>query len=171
MSNPFCKYVITLPYPEVPPQKTDAAAVKRILTAYAGPVSEMTAVTQYLYFHLIALMQGQTAVSDAFSCIAMTEMEHLNCLGKLITAFGGDPAYRCFQTNGKPVWWSGNLVSYPKQIPQMLRQAVASEQAAVREYRQLAKSLDGPAKKLIERIIMDEEHHIDLFQDLLTQCE
>ena len=93
-------------------------------------------------------------------------MLHLRRVGELIGRYGGNPKLLSF-SGGRSHWWSGGAVTYEKDRNKMLRQAIAAERDAIRAYRQLAARMEDQPRALIERIIQDEQHHIELFQRAL----
>ncbi len=171
MNRSCAPYVLPAPYPAPADEmKPDPAIARRLLAAYAGGISELTAVGQYFYNSLLAPLAGARAVGDLFACISRVEMHHLELIGELIIAYGGDPGFLSYQPNGYTVWWSGGNLSYDKPPAKMLQNAIASERAAIADYRRtLSYMTDAPsACALIERIIADEEHHITLFHAALA---
>lgn len=170
MTNKCCKYILNIPYPDVPLFRPDSNAVRLLLNDYSGPDGELSGVTQYLYNQLICAKQRQMEISEVFACVSMTEMHHLEILGKLILAYGGDPVFLYFPSGMHSVWWNGGLLSYNKSIYQMLKDAIESEKNAIKSYRESIQALANPSvSDVLERIIKDEEHHVELFEELLSK--
>lgn len=155
--------MLMTPWPRVGPQKPDRALVRALAQVYAGGRGELTAVAQYFYNSLLLGGAGLQDLSELFACVSRAEMLHLEKLGQLILQFGGDPRLLSYP-NGRPVWWSSGAAGYTGDVQEMLRRAVESERQAVHTYRQLAGRMQGAPKALIERILQDEEHHLELFQ-------
>lgn len=171
MNHSCAPYMLPAPYPAPASEiKPNPAVARRLLAAYAGSGGELTAVGQYFYNSLLAPVAGARAVGDLFACVSRVEMHHLELLGELILAYGGDPGFLAYQPNGRTAWWSGSYLSYDKQPAKMLKNAIAGEQAAIADYRRtLSYMQDAPsARALLERIIADEEHHITLFNAALA---
>ena len=61
--------------------------------------------------------------------------------------------------------------SYGGDLRAMLRRAIAGERQAVQTYQQIAGRMEGAPKALMERIVQDEVHHIELFQRTLSELE
>lgn len=160
------KYILSDPYPKIPQQKPDNEAARQLLGQYAGEHGELTAVLQYVYNSQLAPIAGAQAIGELFHCISLVEMRHLELLGDLILAYGGDPGYLYYPTPSRTAWWTGSNVIYAKQPQRMLRDAIASEERAIASYRHTTSRLPA-AKALLQRIIADEEHHIALFTDAL----
>ena len=157
--------MLTMPWPEVGALRPDRALVRALFGVYAGAHGELTAVSQYFYNSLTA-DQGD-GLADLFASVARNEMVHLKKLGQLIGRYGGDPRLVGF-AGGRAHWWSAGALRYGQGREKMLRQAVAGEREAVRAYRQLAARMEPQPRALIERIIQDEQHHIELFQRALA---
>lgn len=162
--NSCVHHILTEPWPQIGPQQPNPALVRALFPSYAGARGELTAITGYFYNSLLTGGRGDRGLSELFACVSRDEMRHLEKLGGLILQFGGDPRLLSYGANGRPLWWSSGVLSYPREIPLMLRQAIDSERQAIAEYRRLSACMDGAPRALIERIIRDEEHHIELFQ-------
>lgn len=158
--------MLMLPWPKVGAQNSNPALVRALFGVYAGAHSELTAASQYFYNSL--RLEEDADLAELFACIAQNEILHLRRLGELIGRYGGNPKLLSF-AGGRPHWWSSGVVSYEKDRDKMLRQAIAGEREAIRAYRQLAARMEEQPRALIERIIQDEQHHIELFQRTLGE--
>ena len=58
----------------------------------AGMVSELSAITQYLYHHQM-LHERYPDVADLLKCISIVEMTHMELLGETILQLGGKPKF------------------------------------------------------------------------------
>lgn len=95
-------------------------------------------------------------------------MRHLHLLGQLITALGGNPIYRSYPYK-RPAFWSSGVLQYQGNKEKALHISIAGEQEAVESYRHLSKLIqDSGVTAVLQRIILDEEVHIRLFQQYLT---
>ena len=159
--NSRVHHILTDPWPQIGPQQPNPALVRALFPSYAGARGELTATAGYFYNSLLTRDRG---LSELFACVSRDEMRHLEKLGELILQFGGDPRLLSYGAGGRPLWWSSGALPYPREIPVMLRRAIDSERQAIAEYRRLSAHMDGAPRALIERIIRDEEHHIELFQ-------
>lgn len=153
------KFASELPYPEAhPTQKLSEA--KLLMPSYAGIASELTAVTTYTFQSLIT--ESKEELSDALAGIAKVEMKHMRLLGQAIYRLGGYPIM------GARSYWSGNMAGYTLDPKKFLRMNIASEEAAIANYERTILALsDDSVKLLLERIILDEELHIEIFKELL----
>ena len=151
-------------YPPVAVERKNMGYARLLSSDFAGMVSEMTAVTQYFYQHLV-LSCSCPELAETLSCISKVEMHHLEMIGELITAFGGTPVYNC---RGR--WWSGAYPSTAVDKDRILRENIAAEKSAIANYRMRIQQIDDAgARKVLERIILDEENHIKLFECYLEK--
>ncbi len=129
---------------------------------YASKDSETTAVMTYMYQVYIIHLMDET-VADIIEHIAISEMQHHEKLGEMIAALGGNPVI-----GAKKGWWNGSYINYSKNIRDMLIHNIIIEQGAIDHYRYTISRLSNEGiKKVIERIILDEEVHIETFKALL----
>jgi len=152
------------PYPEVVPGPDDARTAMLLAEDYAGMVSEMSAITQYVYAD-ITISPRDEKVAKAFEQVSLAEMRHLELIGDAILTLGGDPRYA---SQGR--YWSARYVDYASRPREALRRAIRAENEAIAQYRRhIALTRNNSVKRLLERIIMDEESHIALFTKLLDE--
>jgi bacterioferritin len=149
------------PYPPIKVLEPNIEYALILHDALAGRVSEMTAITQYLYHHWD---MGETLeeTSQLLEDISIVEMEHMEILAELIVLLGGTPIYH----DSICGMWSPEYVEYLPQTP--LRQLIAdieAEKAAIDIYRyQIAIIHDPYIQAILKRIIRDEEVHLSLFK-------
>jgi bacterioferritin (cytochrome b1) len=164
------QYILNNPWPAIEAQQKNPAAVRQLANLMCGPQSELTDILQYFYNSLILKAQGNEALSELFSCVSVTEMHHLEKLGELIGAYGGDPRLIWYR-NGQPNWWYSGFVQARKNEEQMLSAAVSGERMAAQNYRAVASRLAPNAAAVLNRIAMDEQHHAELFTAAMTPKE
>lgn len=153
------KFASELPYPEVRVEENLAEA-KLLMPSYAGVGSELTAIMTYSFQSFISPESG--VLSRALGGVARTEMKHFELLGRTIFKLGGYPIM------GARTYHSGSMVNYTLDPHKYLAQNIASEEAAIVGYERTILNLrDESVKLLIERIILDEELHINIFKELL----
>ena len=163
-----CK--LNIPYPEAKTDEKNLCYANLLLNDYAGKNSEMTAVTQYTYQDIIST-EMYPEVADALECIAIVEMHHYDLIATVIREFGGDPQLRVIN-NGQPRYWDAKYVNYNKNPRRFLRENIIAEKAAIESYKKRIRQINDPnVQKLLERIIIDEEHHIEIFQSLLDDLK
>ena len=157
------------PYPEVRVAKPNAYYAQLLLEDYTGQVSETTAITQYLYHHFV-LEQEFKEIADLLSCIALVEMHHQEMLANTIVKLGVDPRFRTIGQNNVEIYWSASYITYGDSLCDRISADIASEWAAIANYRRHQSIIDDPnIKAMLERIIMDELHHITLFNQVIYQ--
>lgn len=166
--NKCVNYVLTTPWPKVTSQPNNRPLVRALFSLYAGPESELSSITQYFYDSLLTGADGYPDLSDLFGCVSRTGMIHLEQLGKLILAYGGDPRLLSYRGD-RPQWWSSGYLTYGRAPRAMLEQAIAGERRAVEGYRAIAGRMSAEPRAVIQRIIDDERHHIELFERAAAQ--
>lgn len=162
MKSSDFEYHSHLPYPQViidAPSKTEALC---IVEDYAGKGSEFTAISEYLYQSFI-LHTEYPEYSLALRKIAEVEMHHLLLLGETLPKLGADPVI-----GGRNCYWNGSFVDYTKNIEQFLMHDIKSEIFAIEGYRNSIFCVKNSSiKALLERIILDEDMHIHILNQLL----
>ena len=134
-----------------------------LLEDYAGAAGELTAITQYMY-HSICWQNNDCDVANLTRQIAIAEMRHLELLGKTIELLGVSPTFRCVHQNTSG-FWTAQFVYYGSDVVDRLAADIAKESAVISNYNLHIKMIDDPyVKKLLTRILLDEELHLRLFQ-------
>ena len=151
------------PYPEPRVAAPNPYYANLLLEDYAGVVSEMTAINQYLYHHF-TFGEGFDELTELVECIAIIEMKHLELLAETILLLGVAPEFRTLSAN-TPVYWKAEYVYYGHNVCDRLASDIAAETQAIQSYRQHQQLIDDPhIKQLLERIILDEQFHLQLFR-------
>lgn len=157
------KYKVDKPYPKVKLSEKDRYAAKLIYDDYASSVSEYTAVSQYVYAHALA---KDEKTAEVFLGTAIVEMNHLDMLADVLVDLGYNPKF----ISGKCKIWCSNLVPYGTSTQNRIELAIKSEYEAINQYKEhIEKIHNEDLKKLLYRIIMDEELHIQIFKKLLKK--
>ncbi|MEA4898945.1 manganese catalase family protein [Bacillota bacterium Meth-B3] len=155
-------YLNPAPYPKVS-KGSDPATVKLLKEDYAGAVSELTAIMQYIYQN--TLSTNDESFANGVLQVALVEMSHLDMLGDAILALGGNPTFG----DGR-VYWHGNLVNYARTLREMLMANIQSESEAIDNYeRHAAMTTNTEVRSLLERIAEDERLHLRFFTELLEK--
>lgn len=156
------KYTANLPYPEPMVEIQNMQYANILLKDYAGAVSEFTAISLYVYQHFVS--EGEYKdYAELIGGVSMVEMKHLELLGETIKLEGIKPM---FVNNVCPLGklWTPNYVNYATFIREMLKEDIQSEEKAIENYRyHITLIQDKYIRKLLERIILDEELHLKLF--------
>lgn len=151
------------PYPEPRVIRPNFYYAMLLLEDYTGIVSELTAINQYIYHHLI--FKKIEELAELEECIAIIEMLHLELLGYTIGLLGIPPEFRTL-SNNRVTYWNASYVFYGYNICDRLAADIAAEKQAIQQYRQHQQLIDDPyIKELLERIIKDEEYHLVLFSN------
>lgn len=153
------------PYPKPMVVQRNCYYARLLLEDYAGPVGELTAINQYIN-HSITL-RDDYGVAKLCRQVAITEMRHMELLGITIQLLGVFPEVGCKKNNDVIDCWSSKFIYYGNNITDRLSANIAHEAEAIRNYRIHQKMVDDPyIKHLLDRIILDEEIHLQLFKDV-----
>ena len=149
-----------LPYPEVNVAK-DLSEARLILPNYAGRDSETTAILTYVY------QSYMTAdLKKILEEISIVEMTHHEMLGEAIVKLGGYPII------GSGCFWNGSFINYTSNPKVYLKNNIDGEKLAIKNYEKTILALNQrDLKLLLERIILDEEVHIKIFEELLLKYD
>jgi bacterioferritin len=151
------------PYPEPEVIAPNLYYAQLLLEDYTGAVSELTAINQYIYHYFT--FNHFKDLAELEECISIIEMKHLELLAETIRLLGMAPEFRVLTSN-LPVYWSAAYVYYGIEISDKLDADIAAEIQAINNYRFHQQLINDPCiKQLLERIIMDEEHHLKLFRE------
>ena len=117
---------------------------------------ELTAVHQYMYFHLHCDDQGYDLLAGLFKRTAIEEMIHVERLGERILFLKGEVEMEV-----------ADDVKKIHDVKEMLQLAVNMEEGSARDYNNWANecsnNADSVSKKLFEDLVMDEERHFDQY--------
>lgn len=154
------EYKSTLPYPEIKVERKNTEYAKMLASAYAGNVSEDTAIHLYMYESFVL----NNEYSDIMEQIAIVEMHHLEILAKLIYLLGLEPIYKTYDPNK---YFSGDYIKYGKTLNNMLEINIISEEIAIDNYEKLINIIDDKyIKEILNRIILDEKIHLEIFKKI-----
>lgn len=155
-----------LPYPPLQVKGKNLAYANLLSMDYCGPVSEFTAITQYIN-NENRLASEKCPLARSLLGIAIAEMIHLQKLGELIALLGGSIDYSAKQQNGRTKLWTPEYLALPNNAGKMLLADIESEKRAINQYRTHIQMInDEHVNAVLLRIIKDEEYHIMLLQSL-----
>jgi bacterioferritin len=121
---------------------------------------ELAAVHQYMYFHLHLADQGFAPLAALFKRTAITEMAHVETLSERALFLKSDVAMVASASIEK--------ITEPAA---MLAKAMEMEKQSARDYNQAAiecgVNADAATKQIFERLVGDEEAHLDSFDKQL----
>lgn len=153
------------PYPEIAAAEPNICYARLLLDDYAGTVSEMTSVCQYMYHEV---MTCEMKVQDALKGIAAVEMRHISVLAELIRKLGGEPLLR----NGSGIYWSPKFIYCGSRLADRIRADIDAEQRSISCYELHIELIEDPGiKNILRRIILDEELHIRLLKDISREYD
>ncbi len=158
---------LNIPYPVVGVETKNPKYADILMPLYAGPYGELTALATYTYQSVITEKKDKR-ISDIIECISMVEMKHFHILSKLIHMLGVDPMFFSWNARGKMQWWNGQFALFETNPEAFLQKNIEEETFCVKAYQNAHKRIDDRRiKEILERIILDEEHHIKIFENLL----
>ncbi|MCT8978020.1 manganese catalase family protein [Clostridium sp. CX1] len=159
------KYKAEGSYPEPKVEGKNIYYANLLLQDYAGAVSEFTAVSLYSYQHFVS-DDRYKEFAEIIGQISITEMKHLELLGETIKLLGVKPAFVSSVCPCGKVWNAG-YVNFADKIKAMLIEDIKAETEAIRNYRyHMSVIKDKYIRKLLARIIADEEVHLRIFKKL-----
>ena len=155
-----------VPYPPVPNLYPNKKCANLIYDSFAGEEGELTAITQYIYEHID--LKDKEDVSKILLSIAIEEMRHIDILGEILINLGEKPVFR----NSNQNQWAAKNVKYKiRDLKDAMKINIASEEAAIRGYRQLMRYTNNMyLRRIYERIILDEMTHLEIFKRILEKC-
>jgi bacterioferritin len=118
---------------------------------------EHGAIIQYLT-HAYAMGEGELACE--IEAIARDEMRHFDWLGETIVDLGGTPSL---------VRGTQNMAG--QAVPDWMQNDVGLEEGAIKNYQDHIKAIDdAKIKRLLERILADEQAHRGKFQHFIDKA-
>lgn len=163
--SPMLHFADSAPYPPVQVWGPDVRYAKAMLSNIGSCNSEMSAVCLYFYNSIIT-RKAFSNVAECFYKISMVEMHHLDMFGELAFLLGADPRLWSYSKKNMS-YWSPGCSQYPGQIVRLLDNAIRGENEAIAKYRQQAAWIKDPnIVDVLNRVILDEEHHIQIFHQL-----
>ncbi len=130
--------------------------------SFGGSEGELTEVIQYIYEHIE--LKRYESLSKILLKIAVEEMYHLELIGGLIRKLGSE-AY--FVNQNKCMWSAENIKYHFNNVYDMLTFNIESEKRSIENYKKSIKYTQNKSiKDLLERIILDEQTHLEIFNRL-----
>lgn len=162
------KYLLDIPYPQMDHIEPHIEYGQMILSHLGGINSEMSAISLYFYNHIIT-KDTWKELSEAMQQISFIEMKHLDILAELCYRLGIDPRlWACHDDSLQ--YWSPGYNIYPRQIHTILENAIEDERTAIALYQsQIDYIQDENIQMILNRIILDEQFHLEIFENFLQQ--
>ena len=159
------------PYPPIQVEGKNAYYARLMLSNVGGRNSEMGAVSTYFYN---SVMLKDESIAKLFHQVSLVEMRHLEIFAQFTRLLGQDP--RLWKQEGRRhIYWNACYNHYAGTPQAIMQQAILGERAAIEKYeRQMAVIDDPHIVKMLERIIQDEQLHVQAFtqiyQKLCKNC-
>lgn len=158
---------LSLPYPKPRVVRPNQFYAILLLEDYAGAISELTAITQFIYHSFI--LNEYEDLYKLEKAVAIEEMHHLQLLGQTISLLGVDPKFRTL-TDNIASYWKASYAYYGCGICDRISADIAAERSAISQYRYHLRLIEDPyIRQLLDRIILDEEEHLNLFQQMAAK--
>lgn len=162
-----CNYKLNLPYPSIKVDGPNSIYANEMLSNMAEVVSEMSDVSRYFYVSVIA-KEKNSWISTCFHHISIVEMHHLNIFAELALLLGADPRLWSGLTHKR--WWSPSFIYYSHDLRELVAESIKAEKDAITKYSRQAKTIkDSNIIAILHRIILDEQHHLQIFQEIYQQ--
>lgn len=168
----FSSFEIKEAYPQIIPSKLDNDIVYKLMKTNSGNKGEFTSLSQYMYQHFILFQNKDVPnIYEAMEKIGITEMIHLENIAKKLHLSNVDPKYCRYVDNNTNIcdYWSGGYVDYVKGMEEIMISNIKLESIAIEEYNNiLNESKDENLNEIINRILKDENSHLNYFNAVLT---
>lgn len=156
--------IMQLSYPPIRVTGTNPKYAEILKIDYCGSVSELSAITQYIHSEVL-LSNRNCETAKIVLGIAMAEMIHLQKLGQLVELLGGYLDYKTMKNQRISVNWTTEWLQLQHEPEKMIMEGIASEKGAIAQYQRHMQVIKDPyVRKIIARIVKDEEYHIFLLQ-------
>lgn len=160
-------FAVAAPYPSVEEIAPNVCDLHLILNDYAGLVSELSAVTQYVYHQLNAKDEGFYQLAQVLLSIAKVEMRHLDLLGSTLCQLGGSPQF-IYEQRGRLHHWNAGMIDDLRSAKAMVQSDLLLERKTIAAYEhQSAMVSQSAVKAVLDRIILDEELHVKILKEQL----
>lgn len=122
---------------------------------------EIQVSIQYMWQHVMAFGINSPGVKGMFKEIAITEMKHAEEIAERLSLLGGIPTTH------------PSKITVGKTLTDMIKLDVKAEEEAIEMYKEIIKLAaaedDTTTRRLMEKILEDEEGHLDEFSSLLQK--
>jgi bacterioferritin len=155
-------------YPIPVELKPNCRQARMLMGVYAGPDSELNCALQFMYQFLV-MAESHRPMAFALKRIAQVDMQHMALLANSIHQLGEEPKYWSYRGHMRQFWNAG-FVKYGRDMRTMIEQNLLIKYEMVGSYRNLIRRIDQPQLgALLERILLDEQVHINLLESMLSQ--
>lgn len=158
---------LQLPYPPTAVQQPNPAYARMMLDNMGGDVSEMSAVSLYLYNHLMTYQIPE--LDRTFYQVALVEMRHMEIFGTMARDLGADPRLWT-QTGDVKTYWTPRYNRYYIELREMLQYTITDEQSFIDKYEYQLGIIEDPLiDAMLQRILADEYRHLEIFTCIYQQ--
>lgn len=160
--------VCDLPYPTTDLER-DVRSGQILSFAYATLNGEVAATLQYS-FQSFVLSKTEQEIAETLQGIAIAEMRHIELLGKAMYSLGVTPVYTRYPNSRN--YFDTSCVSQSVTLQKILMDDLKSELEAIAEYKKMLLVLrNEPVEALVERIILDEQLHVETLKGLMQKAD
>ena len=158
--------VVDSPYPPIQSEVRQNEYAYAMLSNIGSAVSEMSTISSYVYNSVI-LSHEYGDLAECFHKMSIVEMHHLKIFASFALQMGADP--RLWSLNKRrPHYWTPAYNNYPREIREMIENSIRGEEGAVQKYTRQTKTIrDANIIENLERIIIDEQRHIEVLHEML----
>ena len=165
-NNNICNFKVDLPYPSIQTKSRCPEYAFAMQSNVGSGNSEMSAVSLYFYNSLI-LKPDYAYFAKCFHEISIVEMHHLDMFADLAFQMGSDPRLWSIDRL-KKCYWTPAYNHYPREIREVIENSIKGEMAAIQKYSKQADMIrDENITDILNRIILDEQRHIEIFHKML----
>ncbi len=135
--------------------------------------SEILCVLRYRHHQIIAKGIDFPQVAAEFAEHAQSEHEHMLMIAERIDQLGGDPDFNPATINTRAATEYGSSGSRVA-LSQLIREDLVSERIAIEIYRKMINYFgvaDPTTRRMLEKILEDEEEHANDLSDLLAAVD
>ena len=169
-TNSAFQVSLDVPYPPVKAQSQRLDYAHAMLSNVGSRNSEMSAVSLYFY-NSVVLKSEYAGFARCFHEISVVEMHHLDIFSTLAMQMGLDPRLWSFNRT-RPFYWTPSYNHYSRKLKQLVENALQGEEEAIDKYKRQCDTIkDENIVENLKRIILDEEHHMEIFRSMLAHLK
>ena len=156
----YLPLVATSPYPNFENINQDLKSASVIMPIYSGAHSEVNMAMQYLFHYFNLKTKTEKRISDTLVTIALSEINHIKILEKLLLRLGVNQVSNTFPLY-KNDFCNGSIEFYGGNVKKIILDIISSELVAINQYEKIIKQLDNDGVcAVISRIKMDEDGNL-----------
>lgn len=158
------KYSYNIPYPFYDYIVHNSQYADILLSLIGGLNSKMSSISLYFYNSIII---NDINIKEAMESICRNEIFHLKILSDIVYQLGADP--RLWESKDDCLeYWSPSYNIYSLDIKNILKYAIDKEQYFIDYYTKQLKIINDPILcKVLKRLLLDDQLHLEIFNKLL----